>query len=96
MFFKNSQIDFIDIIYLNFYIRIFNNQYFNERTILIVVNIDVLHINDVCIDKFRESLQLKHNVNIFVDSNLKKKFNDEYFYRYNEISFFFSHFSFEN
>ena len=89
LLFKNSQIDFIDIIYFDFHVRIFNNQYFNERTILIVVNIDVLHINDVCIDKFRESLQLKHNVNIFVDSNLKKKFDDECFHRYNEISFSF-------
>ena len=89
LFFKNSQIDLIDIIYSDFHIRTFSNQYFSERAILIVVNIDVLHINDVCIDKFRKSLQLKHNVNILVDSNLKKKFDDECFHRYNEISFSF-------
>ena len=89
LFLKNIQIDFIDIIYFNFHVRIFNNEYFNERTILIVVNIDVLHINDICIDKFHDSLQLKHNVNIFVNSNLKKKFDDECFHHYNEISFSF-------
>ena len=84
--FKNTQIDLIDIIYFDLHVRILNNEYLSERTILIVVNIDVLHINDICIDKLRDSLQLKHNVNTSVDSNLKKKFDDECFHRYNEIS----------
>lgn len=51
-----------------------------------MVNTEVLHIDDVCIDKLRGPLQLKHSVNTPINPALKEEFGDECFHRYNEVS----------
>ena len=80
---------FINIIYFDLNFIFFNNQYFNKRVIFAIINIDVQKINEICVDKFRENVYFKHNFNIFVNFELKNEFDDECFYHYNEISFFY-------
>ena len=85
----NSLQKLLNIIYSDLNSRFSSNQYFSERVILVVINIDVQRINEICVDKFRENVHFKHNFNISVDFELKNEFDDECFHHYNEISLSF-------
>ena len=85
----NSLQKLINIIYFDLNFIFFSNQYFSERVILAMINIDVQKINEIRVDKFRENVHFKHNFNIFVNFELKNEFDDECFHHYNEISLFF-------
>ena len=83
----NSQQKLINIIYSDLRFNVFSNQYLNERIILAMINLDVQHINEICIDKLRENVHLRHNVNTLVNSDMKNEFDDECFHHYKKVSF---------
>ena len=77
----------IDWFYLShFEIFFFFAEYSKERIILVVINIDVRRINNNCMNRLISNVYLKYNNNILVESKIKKKYNDECFYIYDEIS----------
>ena len=82
----NSSIELIKKIYSQLKIAFSDADYLRQRVILVIVNIDVKRINNVCVDVLFEQIHFKFSNDKIADSKLKKKFSSECFHNYNEIS----------
>ena len=86
---NNTQTNLIKTIYFNFFKNFSNANYFNERVILIVTNVNVNQINIVCVNTMQNNIHFKYNSNKTINSFLKKKFFFECFHRYDKFFLFF-------
>ena len=83
---NNIQSRLIDSIYLTLRYILSDVEYLRERVILVVVNVDVKRINNSCVNRLMSDVHLKYSNNTLVDSKMRKKYDDECFYNYDEIS----------
>ena len=73
-------------IYLIFKIAFSDVDYLKQRVILVIVNIDVKRINNVCVNDLYDQIHFKYNSDKIANSKMKKKFSSKCFHNYNEIS----------
>ena len=86
---NNSLTNIIKQIYFEFKNIFSNVEYLKQQIILVIVNIDVKRINNVCVINLYDQIHFKYNNDKIVDSKMKKKNSFEYFHNYDEISLSF-------
>ena len=86
---NNAQSRLIDSICFTLRYILFNIEYLRKRVILVVVNDDVRRINNNCMNRLMSDMHLKYSNNILVDWKMRKKYDDECFHNYDEISLSF-------
>ena len=71
---NNLLTNLIKQVYSKFEIAFSNIEYLKQRIILVIVNIDVKRINNVCVNNLYDQIHFKYNSDKIVDSKMKKKF----------------------
>ena len=70
---NNSQLKLIKTLYFDFEIRFSNVEYLKQRIILVIINVDVNIINNICVNRLFDSIINKFNSDRVVDSKMIKK-----------------------
>ena len=81
----NSQSRLINTLYFDLSHIVLNVKYLSQQVILVIINIDVEIVNNLCINWFRDFVVQKWNSNRVVDLEIIEKFSFECFYHYDEV-----------
>lgn len=82
----NTREALINKMYPHLNTTISSAKYLSQRAILAVANVDVLEINNFCVDKLQGPVFLKHSSNVPVDPEMRENYGNECFHHYTEAS----------